>query len=166
MVIMRGIPGSGKSHAARKYLEDNSFRRINYNERRAYLAFSERYGLILSTDDYWGEDYNFIPAKMKEAHEWNQNRADESALLEFGCIVIDNTNTVAWEWEPYLHIAKNHDYDVTILYPDTPWWNVAERNMRIGNILDSDVAEFENRNTHGVPEQIIRRMMERFQFTD
>lgn len=62
LVLLRGLPGSGKSFLARTLQEDNPG------------------GVILSTDDYFyiNGQYQFDVKYLGEAHEWNQNR-DESS---------------------------------------------------------------------------------------
>ncbi|XP_021065975.1 NEDD4-binding protein 2 [Mus pahari] len=58
LVLLRGLPGSGKSFLARTLQEDNPG------------------GVILSTDDYFyiNGQYQFDVKYLGEAHEWNQNR--------------------------------------------------------------------------------------------
>lgn len=90
LVIMRGVPGSGKSSLARK-LQGN--------------------GVVLSTDDYFTNnygDYYFDPRTLPEAHSWNQRRADREMKASTNPIVIDNTNLEAWEMQPYVCMALRY----------------------------------------------------------
>ncbi len=146
LIICRGIPGSGKSFEARHLAGPN--------------------GIILSTDDYWMIDgkYNFNPAKIKEAHEWNKVRARESMAIGLGPIFIDNTNTVKKEWYPYYQIAQNNKYIVKFLYPSSNWWNEIAPRIKDKSFTDSDVQVFFDRNTHNVPFEVIKNMMTRFDF--
>lgn len=105
LIIMRGLPGSGKSHAAKNFG-----------------------GFVLSTDNYFMVDgvYQFNPTKIGQAHA-------ETQLLTKACmewltplLVIDNTNIRLWEMKPYLLLAKEYNYKVSFAYPETPWANDPE----------------------------------------
>lgn len=130
LYVMRGISGSGKSTLA-KQLGQN--------------------GVIFSGDDYFMEDgeYKFDPAKLQEAHQWNQNRTAQAMRKGISPIVADNTNTQAWEMKPYVEEAIKNGYRVEIREPNTPWK------------FDSD--ELVQRNTHGVPQEAIKRMIDRWE---
>lgn len=106
MTIMRGLPGSGKSHLARR------------------LG-----GLVLSTDDFYVSNgaYRYDHARRHEAHAWNQARALMAVQRGNTHVVIDNTCSMAWEARPYVEIAVAAGYAVRFMSPRTPWaWNVAE----------------------------------------
>ncbi|KFW04128.1 NEDD4-binding protein 2 [Eurypyga helias] len=61
LVLLRGVPGSGKSYLARTLLEDNPG------------------GIILSTDDYFYKhgQYHYDPDCLEEAHDWNRKRGEK-----------------------------------------------------------------------------------------
>ncbi|KFQ25847.1 NEDD4-binding protein 2, partial [Mesitornis unicolor] len=86
LVLLRGVPGSGKSYLARALLEDNPD------------------GIILSTDDYFYKhgQYHYDPDCLGEAHDWNRKRAKEAFEMRISPIIIDNTNIQAWEMKPYV----------------------------------------------------------------
>jgi NEDD4-binding protein 2 len=131
IIIMRGLPGSGKS------------------TRAAELAGTT--GLIFSTDEFFLRDghYEFDRFRLKEAHQWNQQRVENAAANGVPLIVVDNTNVTQWEMAPYIRIAQTHGYAVRFKYPQTPW--------------QFDPQELARRNTHGVPYEAIVRAMERWQ---
>ena len=103
--LVRGLPGSGKTTAAR------------------WIADGHNNGYHFETDKYFinketGE-YEFDPSKLKEAHEWCQNQ-DEEEMKYHGdsfrvCIAVSNTFTQEWEMEPYYKLAKKYDYNVISL---------------------------------------------------
>ena len=64
-------------------------------------------------------------------------------------VVVDNTHTQRWEARAYVATALQHGYAVRVAEPDTAW----RRNA----------AELAARNTHGVPEVAIRRMLARWE---
>lgn len=102
LVIMRGLPGSGKSHFARHRWKG---------------------ALILSTDDYFnvGGHHHFDPGRLKLAHEWNEWRARQAMERGVPIVVIDNTNTQLWEMEPYIHMGHDFKYPIEIVEPPN-WW--------------------------------------------
>ncbi|XP_069712232.1 NEDD4-binding protein 2 isoform X2 [Phaenicophaeus curvirostris] len=133
LVLLRGVPGSGKSYLARTLLEDNPG------------------GIILSTDDYFYKhgQYHFDPDCLGEAHDWNRKRAKEAFEMRITPIIIDNTNIQAWEMKPYVTLAQQFKYKVVFREPDT-WWK-------------SKPKELERRNIHGVSKEKIKRMLERYE---
>ncbi|XP_075608393.1 NEDD4-binding protein 2 [Balearica regulorum gibbericeps] len=133
LVLLRGVPGSGKSYLARTLLEDNPG------------------GIILSTDDYFYKhgQYHYDPDCLGEAHDWNRKRAKEAFERRISPIIIDNTNIQAWEMKPYVTLAQQFKYKVVFREPDT-WWKFKPK-------------ELERRNIHGVSKERIKRMLERYE---
>lgn len=134
LILMRGLPGSGKSTRAKELLSSGPS------------------GLILSTDDYFfhGEVYRYDPCLLGAAHEWNQRRAEDAMHDGRSPIIIDNTNIQAWEMKPYVKMALKRGYRVDFCEPDTSW--------------KFDPYELAKRNTHRVRQGTIAQMMERFSF--
>ncbi|NXS31905.1 N4BP2 protein, partial [Pomatostomus ruficeps] len=143
LVLLRGVPGSGKSYLARNLLEDNPG------------------GIILSTDDYFYKNgqYYYDPDCLGEAHDWNRKRAKEAFEMRISPIIIDNTNIQAWEMKPYVTLAQQFKYKVMFREPDT-WWKFKpkelesvskekikrmlerfERCLTVRSILDSSVPD-------------------------
>jgi len=64
---------------------------------------------------------------LGEAHEWNQRRAKSALENNRSPVIIDNTNTQAWEMKPYVSMALKYGYHIKFVEPDTTWkWNVKE----------------------------------------
>ncbi|XP_054066119.1 uncharacterized protein LOC128913098 isoform X2 [Rissa tridactyla] len=134
LLILRGLPGSGKSTLSR------------------ILLGQSRDGMVFSTDDYFRQQdgYTYNAAQLGDAHEWNQKRAKQAMEQGKSPVIIDNTNTQAWEMKPYVEVALEKGYRVEFHEPDT-WWKF-------------DPEELEKRNKHGVTREKIAQMLERYEF--
>ncbi|KAK6631801.1 hypothetical protein RUM43_013865 [Polyplax serrata] len=139
MILMRGVPGSGKTHFAQVIVS-----LVTGNEFAQHIMSTDDYFVMLGRGVY-AYDYNQLP----QAHNWNQKRVLESVKRGINPVVVDNTNTQAWEMQPYVTIAVEHGYLVEVLEPLTEW-----RNKE---------AELAKRNTHSVPREKIRQMLERYE---
>lgn len=145
---MRGIPGSGKSYTARKIAEENN-------------------GEIHSTDNYFmskSGEYIFNPNNLRYAHQWNKNNVEKAMVNDHQFIIVDNTNTLKWEYKVYLDLAKKYGYDVKIQFPTSSWWKEIEPRIKNKTFTNDDVNVFYNKNEHGVPFDTIKSMMNRFEF--
>ncbi|KAM9853702.1 uncharacterized protein n4bp2l2 isoform 2-T2 [Aulostomus maculatus] len=105
LILMRGLPGSGKSTMARELLS------------------TDPNGLILSTDDFFAyqDGYCYEAGQLGAAHEWNQRRAKDAMYDGRSPIIIDNTNIQAWEMKPYVQMALERGYQVDFCEPNTSW---------------------------------------------
>jgi len=106
-------------------------------------------GTHFETDSFFMVDgeYKFDPTKLKEAHKWCQDSVNTAMLLNHtagfnNVIVVSNTFTQDWEMEPYFQMANYFDYKV---------FSIVVEN-RHGGI-----------NQHGVPEDKIQIMKDRFE---
>jgi len=100
---------------------------------------------ILSADDFFEDkkgDYNFDPTKLKEAHNYCQFRCSERMRQQKAKIVVANTFTQEWEMDEYFKMAERYNYRV----------HTAVVENRHGN-----------ENIHGVPEDKLQQMKNRFQ---
>ena len=144
LYIMRGFPGSGKSFTAKK------------------LAPKEN---IFSTDDFWGEEYDFDMSRLREAHEWNQKRVISAMESGMTPIVVDNTNITRKAFNPYIDMAKQFGYRVELKESDSPWWESIKFILRHKNERDIEKwSEFLfKKNTHNVPKAAIANMMNQWE---
>ncbi|ETE68376.1 NEDD4-binding protein 2-like 2, partial [Ophiophagus hannah] len=135
LLILRGLPGSGKTTLSH------------------ILRGQSCNGIVFSTDDYFHQIsgcWSYNVSQLGAAHEWNQNRAKEAMDLGRSPIIIDNTNTQAWEMKPYVKAALEKGYHVEFHEPDT-WWKF-------------NPEELEKRNKHGVSHEKIVQMLERYEY--
>lgn len=141
LIIMRGVPGSGKSFIAKQIIS------AIYGTQLTQHYFSH----VLSTDDFFINRgvYCFNKYRLAEAHAWNKNRAQQSMREGVSPVIIDNTNIEVWEMEPYVREGVANGYVVEIVEPNTPWARKANELVR--------------RNTHNVPIQTIRKMLDNYE---
>ena len=94
------------------------------------------------------EEYRFDATKLKDAHAWCRNeveiRMKDNQLNPqyYPEIVVPNTFTQEWEMQPYFDLAKKYDYTVFSLIVEN----------RHGSV-----------NVHGVPEDKLEQMKNRFE---
>ena len=137
LVIMRGIPGAGKSTKAKSLVGK---------------------GKIHSTDDVIeaGGDYNEFFAKMiankdftplSRAHSTNLNNAIASMKAGVTPVIVDNTNIKQNEPKAYVIAALEMGY--------------ADNNIKFVDIGSAglEAAELAKRNSHGVPLEKIEQMI-------
>ena len=128
LILLRGLPGSGKTTLAKIILQ---LRSTDEPE-------------ILSADDFFENkegDYNFDPTKLKEAHNYCQFRCSERMRQQKAKIVVANTFTQEWEMDEYFKMAERYNYRVHTVIVEN----------RHGN-----------ENVHGVPEEKLQQMQNRF----
>ena len=100
---------------------------------------------VLSADDFFEDkegDYNFDPTKLREAHNYCQFRCSERMRQQKVKIVVANTFTQEWEMDEYFKMAERYNYRVHTVIVEN----------RHGN-----------ENIHGVPEDKLQQMKNRFQ---
>lgn len=89
LVLVRGLPGSGKSTMAKKF------------EEEGYVH--------LEADQYFYEygDGKFVHSMLPRAHEWCLKETKK--LLRRGLkVVVSNTFSRKWEIQPYLNLTDSH----------------------------------------------------------
>lgn len=92
LILIRGIPGSGKSTMAFKMTHPIFTRYLE-----ADMYFMDSAG-----------NYKFDPAKLGKAHNWCQEETDK--LLGEGLeVIVSNTFTTKKELKPYFDIAKKYN---------------------------------------------------------
>lgn len=134
MVVMRGLPGSGKSYIV--------------------SMFKEKYGkscVVCSADEYFFRNgiYRFEQSKLVYAHNFCQEKAEKACRMNTPVVIIDNTNVCRWEMDFYRQLANTKSYIQLVVEPKTPWKFNPE-------VLAS-------KNSHGITVEIVQRRLEQWE---
>ena len=111
VVILRGIPGAGKSTLAHKRWPD---------------------ACIVSADHFFmvGGKYQFNPAQLGEAHgSCLKSYLGHIQMGDCDVLVVDNTNISIVEMAPYVAIAQAFKVPVQVITVATPSPVAGERNV-------------------------------------
>ena len=143
--ILRGLPGSGKTHLVNNYIKP---------------ALESCY--VLSADTIMREWFGrFRPEKLPEVHAECMKRFihyihDKSIQNNNVSIIVDNTNIDSWEWRNYALIA------------DYAGWPVVMLNLVVRTLAAATKCLQRNRTIdgHPFPADTFSRMLIRYGETD
>ena len=99
LILIRGIPGSGKS----------TFARFIQSLDPSYSVY-EADQFFIQIDG----EYRYDPSKIKEAHDWCKERAEYNLLYGIPTIVA-NTFIRKWELQPYIDMATEFNIPYSII---------------------------------------------------
>jgi predicted kinase len=111
VVILRGIPGAGKTEYQKRFFPDACVCSAN-------LYFYDADG-----------HYQFNPSRLGKAHEFCMDNFKTAIADGRQLIVVDNTNTKQWEFDEYMYIAEREGYLVEIIFIRCPPDIAAKRNI-------------------------------------
>lgn len=106
LVLIRGLPGSGKSTMARSMVSEG------YKHLEADMFLEDENG-----------EYRYDPNKVVAAHHWCM-RETFKALSAGTKVVVSNTFTQRFEVEPYFEIAEIFGIQPRIIEAKGNWGNV------------------------------------------
>jgi len=133
-VIMRGVPGSGKSMVT-------VILKKLYNTK----PFSSNIA-IHSTDNFFmiNGHYAWNRKELFKAHEWNKAEFDKSVKAGVPCVICDNTNLTLKEYSPYVAMAKVEGYTLVAI------------------VFEPRAIETHcSRNVHNIPKEHIEYMIKK-----
>lgn len=108
-------------------------------------------GDVFEADQYFEDRdgvYRFNPKKLPQAHASCLERT-RAAVVEGRIAFVSNTFTRVWEMQKYIDLAEELDVPIAIHEVSTPWCKDADECAR--------------RNTHGVPQASIAKMLARWE---
>lgn len=100
--------------------------------------------VVCEADDYFMDAdgaYNFVPENLQKAHDACYNRCLSCMREEIALIAVSNTFTRKWEYKRYIELAKKYGYCVSVIICTSHFNNV-----------------------HGVSDDTIEKMRERFEY--
>ena len=138
VIIIRGLPGSGKSYYLKQLTSKLESAQFN----------------IHSTDQYFyqEEQYNFDKTKLEQNHKLNQQAFEQSLIKQTPLVICDNTNIKHWQRKPYIQLAQKYGYQVKIISIGLINTLLNEENNQVFNDLIQ-------RNQHGVTVDTITQML-------
>ena len=154
--LMRGLPGCGKSHMAKRLAGDE--------------------GVVLETDEYFytqlGDDpavYDYSKKLLPEARRWNFERFCQAIERGISPIVVDRGNGLNPETREYAAYGVEHGYAVELAEPDSPWWLELRVLLKYKRYVADELFDRwaeqlaqSTRDTHRVPASTIRHWISRW----
>jgi predicted kinase len=122
LFLLRGLPGAGKSTLAKS---------IGGSHVEADMYFLNEQG-----------EYNFDPAKLKDAHNWCRETAEAAMKRGADKLIVSNTFTMEWEMDAYYELAEKYSFTV---------FSLIVENRHGG------------KNVHNCPEEKVEMMKKRFE---
>lgn len=147
--IMRGVSGAGKStfiknnipdpkviHSTDDVVEKDVAPKLT--GKTGIEAYKEYFKHMQDTKDF---------SLHHKSHQKNLDNAKHSMDKGIENVVIDNTNLEPWEAKRYVTYGLDKGYNVKV------------HNVNPGNITAKELAD---RNLHGVPLEVIEKMLQKF----
>jgi predicted kinase len=110
LIIVRGLPGSGKSTFTKS---------LGGEHIEADMFFVDR---------ETGE-YKFEATKLKLAHNWCAIQVQKAMVEDEPKIIVSNTFTQEWEMKTYYDLAKMHGYRVFSIIVENRHGGINEHNV-------------------------------------
>jgi len=120
IVLVCGLPGSGKSHFARTYFLQSGRKRINRKELRRLIFEMSNFGRKWSEKDFESSDEFLVKHVEREIVE--------HLLQNHHKLLIDNTSISRESRKGYVSIAHRMGRSIGAIFLDTPVRRCIERN--------------------------------------
>jgi predicted kinase len=131
IVLVCGLPGSGKSHFAGTYFKDSGRKRVNRKEIRRLLFEMTHFGQAWSEKEFASND-EFLVKHVERKIIEHLLQAKEKLLL-------DNTNISFESRKPFVTMAHQAGKSIAAIFLDTPVMTCLERNRGRADSLSESV---------------------------
>jgi tRNA uridine 5-carbamoylmethylation protein Kti12 len=144
-VIMRGVPGSGKSTAARGILN--------------HCLDKKQTAVICSNDDYPGyydnpeNKYDWSPQKAKKARKFCEEKFLEALTNEVDVVIVDNCHLTRRTYKFFVEEATKRGYEISF-------------NVKKPSLEHNYIETCAKRNVHGVSAGHIYNMIKSWEDED
>lgn len=103
LIVIRGIPGSGKSNKAQQ-------------------LSTEHHGRVVSVDAYFERSgsYKFKDTEISRAYGYVEGQIDMLMQQSVPCIIADGIHQSGKHLIGYQLLADKHGYELEVQYPDGP----------------------------------------------
>ena len=122
IVLICGIPGSGKSHFAKAYFKKEDRKRINRKEIRRHIYE------MTSIGNKWKEEYFDEEGESLVKHV--ERKMYEQFLQNMDKVLIDNPSVTTSSRKNYLSIAEQRVKTTGVIFLNTPLMKCMERNQK------------------------------------
>ena len=109
LVILRGLPGSGKTTLAKQMFPEHAHH---------------------AADDFFEVLGRFDPSQLGRAHRQCQSRV-QASLASGHSVVVHNTNTTHSEMKPYLQMAQRMSIDVRVVHVES---GLTDEQLSVRNV--------------------------------
>jgi len=122
LIILRGAPGTGKTHYAQRELSQETMDTEGLGQGE---VLARRLTHICSTDDFFMQfkgasaemHYMFNARNLEAANCMNEARVRLAMEIGIDPLYVDNPNMQLWEMQPYAMLADRMGYVVTVISP-------------------------------------------------
>ena len=156
--LMRGLPGCGKSHRAKRLAGES--------------------GIVLETDAYFytqigtdPESYDFDAALLPAARQWILERMRDALMAGISPVVVDRGNGMNPETREFAILAVAHGYSIELAEPDSLWWQELRVLLKYREFIDERLftawarkLSESTRQGHRVPANIILGWMKHWRY--
>jgi predicted kinase len=179
LIIMRGIPGAGKSRKVQSLLikyggdaghvfsTDNTYIPETLRRRKNNEFVPEAEEL-----EEYTRNYPKDAEGASKAHQQTLERAKYAIDNGMSPVIVDNTN-ISWRaMQSYVEYADKAGYEIRLEEPESPWWKEYRPYLRDKDNPENaaKLAEFQKilvaQNKHGVPKDVIANMIKSWQEID
>ncbi len=124
IVLICGLPASGKSHFSRQFFLKSGRKRVSRKEIRRLIYEMTSFGETWDESMFSHVDENLV--------KHTERKVIEHLLVNSGKVLVDNTSITAASRKMYLSVAGRFNKSIGIIFLNTPAIKCLERNKNSG----------------------------------